>query len=163
MRERTNVSTRGVDGTNNPLSPGLTDSSVLGPDGEEHDGCHDEGNDVDEAGTWEGKRKRVSLSSRAHENERQHGRPAASLLLRLQNSRLGGRRDACPLTRLEEESASKVDVAGVARRLHALGRAEERADLERGIVADGVKRAKLEAHGRRARGKPVGGRGRGRG
>jgi hypothetical protein len=56
------------------------------------------------------------------------------------------RREAAGLTWLEDERAAELDVAGIARRCLAVGGRKERADLEGRRVADGLKRAKLEAH-----------------
>lgn len=49
-------------------------------------------------------------------------------------------------TGLEDERAAELDVARVARRRLSMRRREQRADLERRLVADGLERAKLEAH-----------------
>lgn len=50
-------------------------------------------------------------------------------------------------TGLEDERAGDLDVAAVARRLDAAVRADERADNERGRLANAVERAELHPHG----------------
>lgn len=50
-------------------------------------------------------------------------------------------------TWLEDERAGDLDVAAVARGLDAAVRADERADDERGRLANAVERAELHPHG----------------
>lgn len=51
------------------------------------------------------------------------------------------------LTRLEDEGARDLDIPAIARGFDALCRADERADDERGGLADVVEGAKLDSHG----------------